>query len=145
MTEQEIQKKVLNHLKREEWMAIKTIMLNKAGMPDIIAFKDGVTIFLEVKKPGGKLTPLQKNRLETLREKGFIAKVIYDPFDLTYILLNIMIKDLQGRYLVRIAQLICEEERIDSDWKVQVLRLFAYGKVEEAMKVVKKKTKQLNM
>ena len=145
MTEQEIQKKVLDHLKREEWIAIKTIMLNKAGMPDIIAFKDGVTIFLEVKKPGGKLTPLQKNRLETLREKGFIAKVIYDPFDLIKILLNIQIKDLQGRYLVRLAQLICEEERIDSDWKVQVLRLFAYGKVEEAMKEVTKITKQLNM
>lgn len=140
MNKTDIQKKVLDYLEEEDWYAIKTIMLDKSGMSDIIAFKDGVTMFLEVKSPGTKLTPLQKNRLKTLREKGFISNVIYRLDDLKIVLMEKKIEETRMNYIIRVAQLISDGNEFDSDWKVKVLRLFVYGKNEEALKEINKKT-----
>jgi hypothetical protein len=51
------------------------------GLPDILGFlKDGGRmIAFEVKRPGGKATPLQQSFIERARTAGAIAAIITDP------------------------------------------------------------------
>jgi hypothetical protein len=44
-----------------------------AGVPDVIAIKDGRTFALELKAEGGRLTPAQEQVLIQLREAGAMA------------------------------------------------------------------------
>lgn len=48
------------------------------GIPDLMALKDGKTMFIEVKKPKGILSELQKIRIEQLRKQGFEVKIWTD-------------------------------------------------------------------
>lgn len=51
------------------------------GLPDIAAVIEGRAVWLEVKVPGKKPTPLQEHVLEQLREAGAIAGVVYEASD----------------------------------------------------------------
>jgi len=75
-TEQQIQSKIKKYAESKGWIVIKTIKLSEAGYPDLFMFKDGKTIFIEVKKPGGIISPLQELRQRQLREQGFTCEVI---------------------------------------------------------------------
>lgn len=55
------------------YLVLKTIRLNKSGYPDLFCFKDGKTVFIEVKEANDTLKPLQKHRIDELRKKGFEA------------------------------------------------------------------------
>jgi len=48
------------------------------GIPDLMALKDSKTMFIEVKQPKGKLSELQKLRIEQLTEQGFEVKIWTD-------------------------------------------------------------------
>jgi Holliday junction resolvase-like predicted endonuclease len=76
MTEQQIQSKIKKYAESKGWIVIKTIKLSEAGYPDLFMFKDGKTIFIEVKKQGGIISPLQELRQRQLREQGFTCEVI---------------------------------------------------------------------
>ena len=69
--ESDIQKKIINYLKNEGYLVVKTIVLNVAGYPDIFAFKNGKTLFVEVKNEKGKVSDLQQHRINSLRQQGF--------------------------------------------------------------------------
>jgi Holliday junction resolvase-like predicted endonuclease len=71
MLEQARQKKITNRLTAEGWFVIKLITTNSPGIPDLIALKDGKTIFIEVKQPKGVLSEIQHYRIAELRSKGF--------------------------------------------------------------------------
>ena len=73
MTEQQLQTKIIKHLDNNGFYTIKTIKLNKNGLPDIFAFKDGKTIMIEVKAPGKKPNELQKYRIEEVKNYGVIS------------------------------------------------------------------------
>ena len=73
MTEQKIQSKIIKDLEKKGFYVIKTIKLNKNGLPDIFAFKDGKTIMIEVKAPGKKPSELQKFRIEEVKKYGVIS------------------------------------------------------------------------
>jgi hypothetical protein len=75
-TEQQIQSKIKKYAEGKGWIVIKTIKLSEAGFPDLFMFKDGKTIFIEVKKVGGVVSPLQELRQRQLREQGFTCEVI---------------------------------------------------------------------
>ena len=47
------------------------------GFSDLIAFKDGKTVFIEVKKPGGKVREDQINFLNRMKEQGFAAGIVH--------------------------------------------------------------------
>jgi hypothetical protein len=49
-----------------------------AGFSDLIAFKDGQTIFIEVKKPGGRPSKNQLNFKKRMENNGFKAIIAYD-------------------------------------------------------------------
>ncbi len=48
------------------------------GIPDLMALKDGQTMFVEVKTPKGVLSELQKIRINQLRKQGFEVKIWTD-------------------------------------------------------------------
>lgn len=78
MTEQYIQTKIKNKLEKEGWFILKLIKVSKSGIPDILALRNGVTMFIEVKKPNGKLSELQRHRIKELRDLGFEVKIWTD-------------------------------------------------------------------
>lgn len=71
--ESKLQTKIIKYLEANGWIVVKTIQLSKNGFPDIFAFKNGRTIFIEVKAPNGKRSELQKYRIEQLTKQGFTA------------------------------------------------------------------------
>ena len=76
--EQQIQKRIIKKLELEGWFVLKIIKANKNGFPDLIAMKENETFFIEVKRPNGKLSELQKVRIKELRLKGIEVKVWTD-------------------------------------------------------------------
>ncbi len=76
MTESQTQKKIADHYTKEGYLVVKVIKCNRNGWPDLQLHKDGTTRFIEVKKKGGIIAPLQKYRIEQLRKLGFDAVVM---------------------------------------------------------------------
>ena len=75
MTEQAIQKKIITQLEKQGYFVLKLIKCNKNGYPDLIAIKENETIFIEVKRPEGVLSELQKVRIKELRSRGINVKI----------------------------------------------------------------------
>ena len=82
--EGKIQKKIIDKLTEQGYYVINLIKTNKNGIPDLIALKDGeVPLFVEVKTKTGRLSELQKFRIEELKNKGFKAIVLNDSKELS--------------------------------------------------------------
>jgi len=56
---------------------IKLIKTNKNGIPDLLALKNKEIYFIECKMPKGRLSEIQKYRLEELKKRGFKVAVSY--------------------------------------------------------------------
>ena len=87
--EKTITRRILKALNaRPDTIAIKThgSVYGQAGMPDIIGCVDGNAFALEVKRPGGKATPLQKVWLRRWRTAGAYAGVVRSMADVDRIL-----------------------------------------------------------
>jgi Holliday junction resolvase len=78
MTEQQIQSKIIKRLEAEGFYVIKLIKTNKNGIPDLLAIRNGIARFIEVKRKGGVVSEIQKYRIEELRSFGCKAEVCYD-------------------------------------------------------------------
>ena len=70
MTESKLQTKILKDLESKGYYTVKTIKLNKNGLHDIFAFKDGKATFIEVKATGQKPSELQIFRIEEVKKFG---------------------------------------------------------------------------
>ena len=76
MTEQQIQSKKIKELESQGYYVIKLINTNKNGIPDLIAIPPNAEIlFVEVKKPDGKLSSLQEFRKKELESHGIRVEV----------------------------------------------------------------------
>lgn len=78
MLESAIQTKIKKKFEEDGWTVIKLIKTSMNGIPDLMALKNGVCQFIEVKQPRGVLSALQKLRIEELRQKGFEVNVWID-------------------------------------------------------------------
>jgi len=79
MSEQKLQAKILEWLKNNGFYAIKTIVTNKKGTPDIIACSPkGRFVAIEVKYGKNTLTKLQKYTLSLVKENKGIAVAAWD-------------------------------------------------------------------
>tara|TARA_Y100000310_G_scaffold325691_1_gene389523 strand:+ start:1507 stop:1821 length:315 start_codon:yes stop_codon:yes gene_type:complete len=75
--ESEIEKAVGLHAKKLGWLFWKFTSPTQRGVPDRILVHDGpLIVFIEFKRPGGKLTPLQTKKIEKLRSRGVDVYVI---------------------------------------------------------------------
>ena len=76
MKEQQIQAKKIKELEVDGYYVIKLINTNKNGIPDLIAIPpNSDVLFVEVKKPDGKLSKLQEYRLKELKKHGVKVEV----------------------------------------------------------------------
>jgi Holliday junction resolvase len=76
MKEQQIQSKKIKELEAQGYYVIKLINTNKNGIPDIIAIPpNSDVLFIEVKRPDGKVTKLQEYRHKELEEKGIKVEI----------------------------------------------------------------------
>lgn len=76
MTEQQIQSKKIKELESQGYYVIKLINTNKNGIPDLVAIPPNADIlFVEVKKPDGKLSKLQEFRKKELENHGIRVEV----------------------------------------------------------------------
>ena len=85
MLEQKIQSKIIKKLELNGWLVLKLIKVSKSGYPDLIALKNGKTMFIEVKQPNGVLSEIQKYRIKELTSQGFECKVWTD-YEVDFIL-----------------------------------------------------------
>lgn len=83
MLESAIQTKIKKKLEKEGWQVIKLIRTSLVGIPDLMALKDGVVKFIEVKQTIGILSEIQKIRIKQLREKGFEV-LIWTDYEQNY-------------------------------------------------------------
>ena len=77
MTEQLIQKKISNYLESIGCYTFKVIEANKSGVADICACVNGSYLALEVKKPAGVTSAIQKVHIDLVRASGGHAYVVY--------------------------------------------------------------------
>ena len=70
MTEAQIQNKIIKYLDSEGWLTNKLMTMSKNGWPDLIAHKDGKTIYIEVKRPNGRLSKIQEYSISNLYKAG---------------------------------------------------------------------------
>jgi Holliday junction resolvase len=76
MKEQQIQTKRIKQLESEGYYVIKLINTNKNGIPDLIAIPPNADVlFVEVKRPDGKLSKLQEFRIKELNEHGLKTEI----------------------------------------------------------------------
>ena len=76
MTEQQIQKKIIDDYESRGYYVIKLIRTNKNGIPDLIAIpKNSDVEFIEVKTETGTTSPLQDYRLKELETYGIKCSV----------------------------------------------------------------------
>jgi len=87
MTEQAIQKKIINYLEKNGAYVVKVISASKIGVPDLLVCINGTFVGIEVKKPTtlNTVSSLQRYNLKKIRECGgisFVASSIDDVKDL---------------------------------------------------------------
>ena len=80
MRERELEQQFRLHVKRAGGIALKLVCPGFAGMPDRLVLMPNGHIFLaEIKRPGERARPLQKERHRMLKELGFRVFVIDSP------------------------------------------------------------------
>lgn len=81
----ETQSKIIKYLESQGAYVIKTIITNRAGVPDVIACYKGVFIGIEKKEKNEKVSVLQQLNLERIKQAGgyaIVAKSVEDVKDL---------------------------------------------------------------
>ena len=84
MTEQQIQKKITDNLESQGWVVVKLMKTSTNGIPDLMGLRNGIAKFIEVKKPNGTISDLQKYRIKQLRKQGFEAVVMDSPTNIIF-------------------------------------------------------------
>lgn len=87
MREKQIERKLVDAVKRENGMCPKLVCPGTDGMPDrLVLLPCGQIGFVEVKAPGQKPRPLQVKRHRELAALGFPVYVLDDPEQISIIL-----------------------------------------------------------
>lgn len=87
MLEKQIEKRLVDGIKKLGGRAYKFISPGNAGVPDrIVILPDKQPIFIELKAEKGKLTELQKNQLKKLVDLGQRVEVLYGVDDVNWFL-----------------------------------------------------------
>lgn len=76
MKESQIQSKKIKELEAKGYYVIKLVKTNKNGIPDLIAIpKNSDVLFIEVKGPKGKVSPLQDWRIKELEQHNIKVEI----------------------------------------------------------------------
>ena len=81
MTEAQIQTKIKNRLTLRGWLVTKLVATSTNGWPDLLAIKGGRIVFIEVKKPDGRVSGVQQIRHKMLRNHGAEVFIMTDAIE----------------------------------------------------------------
>jgi hypothetical protein len=78
ITEGAILAALRNYLRLRGWYVIRhqQSMGSHKGLSDLTAIKDGITVYLETKRPGGRLSPVQEQFRMAIEGHGGIYRVV---------------------------------------------------------------------
>ena len=75
--EKDIERRLVAEIRKNGGLCLKFISPGWSGAPDrIYLWPDGEVVFVELKRPGGKVRPLQERRAEQLHKLGFEVLVV---------------------------------------------------------------------
>lgn len=77
MLEKDIEKKVSEYAKKLGWLGAKLNSESARGWPDRLYVRNGVTVFIEFKRKGGRISALQKKRLHDLEQQNMRAYTVW--------------------------------------------------------------------
>lgn len=79
MNEKQIENQIKRYLDSLGAWHIKTHgnMFSRAGTPDVLACINGKFVAIEVKRPGGRVSALQKAQIKLIHAAGGVAFVAY--------------------------------------------------------------------
>lgn len=79
MSEQKLQKQIIDWLKTNGYWVVKVIVANRSGIPDIIACSpQGLFVAIEVKYGSNKASPLQEYNIAEITKRKGLALVTWD-------------------------------------------------------------------
>lgn len=88
--ESSLQTKIRKELEKKGWEVVKTMAMSKNGYEDLICFRNGKTMFVEVKALGKVPDPLQSFRIKQHNDNGFVSfyadsmDMFYEKYNLHY-------------------------------------------------------------
>jgi len=81
LSERQIENRIVKYAKDQGWLVIKLNPTWHKGLPDrMFLLPGGKIVFLELKKPGGRASPLQKYFIAWMKDLGHSAHVV-DNYD----------------------------------------------------------------
>lgn len=77
-TEKTLQASIVKLFAQHEILVLKFASPAHRGVPDLVCMANGVTVWIEVKHPGGtgRLSRLQEIMIENMRAKGALVYVV---------------------------------------------------------------------
>jgi len=78
------QTKIKKQFEKDGYKVLKLIRLSENGYPDLMLLRDGESIFIECKEASDTLKPLQKLRIDELRNMNFKAYCMQDGKGIIY-------------------------------------------------------------
>ena len=76
--EKNVQRDCIKWLEGRGWIVTKMGLNSQRGWPDLLALRNGQAVFIEVKRPGGQLAPLQVEMAKRLHRACFVVLCVDD-------------------------------------------------------------------
>lgn len=76
MLESEIEKRLVEEVKKLGGMCLKFISPSTSGVPDRIVITDGKVIFVELKTESGRLSKIQRYVIGEMQKRGADVRVV---------------------------------------------------------------------
>lgn len=90
--ERDVERYLIKECERRGWLCWKFVSPGRRGVPDRIVIRPGAVAFVEVKRKGGRVSPLQLRRIEELTRRGVAARVVEAKGEI-----DEMIREWEGR------------------------------------------------
>jgi hypothetical protein len=88
LTEAQTQAKIIKRMTDDGWFVVKLIQTNRNGIPDLVAHKEGKTLYVEVKAINGRVSPLQAHRITELTKAGIPSFIVRTETEINDIIAN---------------------------------------------------------
>lgn len=90
--ERDVERYLIKECEKRGWLCWKFVSPGRRGVPDRIVIRPGSVAFVEVKRKGGRISPLQIRRIEELIRLLIPARVVETKGEI-----DEMIKEWEGR------------------------------------------------
>ena len=74
--ERDVERYLIKECEKRGWLCWKLVSPGRRGVTDRVVIRSGAVAFVEVKRKGGRVSPLQIRRIEELTRRGVAARVV---------------------------------------------------------------------